>query len=292
MPSVFIPTPQFPNVPILPGVPPLLIAPNAIAAALPALAFADALGIGSLFGQSQWGIFDQTGGVILESDSTFAVEYVRDYHISDYPQEQGAFQSYNKVQLPYQAKVTFVITGTRFAFLNSIEAAVNSLDLFVVVTPEIQYANANLTHYGYRREARAGVTLITVDVWCEEIRTPTTTTFGNTPTQAATSTTQSPNAATTTQDGTVQAQTTTPAADGGAPYTFTIPTQNPGPNATVSQGGTVSTSSTNSTVSATSQGGVNTTTFPEGTNSDAATQGGINTTPPRTDSLTTFDVPQ
>lgn len=156
---------------------------------------ADVPGIEGLFGPPQWGIFGQDGSEILTVDSIASVEYARDYQISDYPQEKGAFESYNKVQVPYQAKVGFYIGPSRFDFLNAIEDAVASLDFVTVVTPEISYPQANLTHYSYRREARNGVTLIRVDVWCEEVRIVA---------EAAFESTQSTNAAPATQSGQVQ----------------------------------------------------------------------------------------
>ncbi len=166
---------------------------------MPGLLTADALSPALLGGQPQWGIFDATGGPILVSDLVFAVEYDRDYHISNAPQEQGAFESYNKVQVPFKAKVSLVSEQTREELLSTIEAAVASLDLATVVTPEITYPSANLTHYGYRREARnGGVTMIRIDVWCEEVRI-----VGDV--QQSAPGTQSTNGAPERQNGNVQA---------------------------------------------------------------------------------------
>ncbi len=156
---------------------------------------ADSPGLGAAFGPAQWGIFGQDGSPLLTVDSVAEVEYSRDYRISDYPQEKGAFASYNKVKTPFRAKIGFYIAQSRVAFLNSIEAAVASLDLVTVATPEISYASANLTHYGYRRQVQSGVTLILVEVECEEIRIIA----GAQPAAA-----QSTNAATPTQSGDVQ----------------------------------------------------------------------------------------
>ncbi len=170
------------------------------------------------FGRPQWGIFGQTGGPILVVDSVADVEYARDYLISDYSQEKGAFESYNKVQKPFQAKVSFLIGQTRRDFLSAVEAACASLDLVTVVTPEISYPSANLIRYGYRREARAGVTLIRVDVTCEEVRIIS----GVVPTNG-----QSTNSASTSQGGQVQGVPTTqnaPLATGGSVGgSFSIP---------------------------------------------------------------------
>jgi hypothetical protein len=145
-----------------------------------ALLTADALGILSEFGPPQWGIFDQDGNPVLVSDATGEVEYQREYDVSDYPQEQGAFESYNKVQIPYSAKVTLLSSQTREELLNTLEDAVASLDLVAVVMPELSYPSANLLRYSFRRTSKNGVTMIAVDVWCKEIRV-----VSNSPTQGA-----------------------------------------------------------------------------------------------------------
>ena len=81
---------------------------------------ADSSGIGFALGGPQWGIWDQNGQPLLVADSVSDIEYAHDYHISDYPQEQGAFESYNKVQMPFQAKIGFFVSQTRQNFLAAI----------------------------------------------------------------------------------------------------------------------------------------------------------------------------
>lgn len=199
------------------------------------LLIADAPGLFAAFGQPQWGIYDaRSGSPVLEADSVFSVEYARDYHISDYQQENGAFASYNKVQVPFQAKVSFLANQLRYNFLATAEPAVASLGLVTVVMPEFAYPSANLTHYGFRRTARSGKTLILFDVWCEEVRilpsaTSTSTTqsaatvspndaaagAGSAASAAITSGPQSTNGSIPTQSGQVQPQATVPTAQGG-----------------------------------------------------------------------------
>ena len=58
----------------------------------------------------------------------------------------------------------------RRRFLVAMEKYAASLDLFDVVTPEFSYPSCNIVHFDYRREARKGATLITVDVWLVQIR--------------------------------------------------------------------------------------------------------------------------
>lgn len=180
----------------------------------------------TMFGGPQWGIFDQSGNALLEANSVLGVEYARDYQVSDYPQEQGAFESYNKVKVPFQAKVVFLI-GTdidyRSNFLNALEQAVSSLDLVTVVTPEISYPSANLTHAGYRRVARNGVTLIAIDVGLVEVRVVQA---------GVTSNVKSVNAVAQQNNGVVQAQptTATPTTTGGTSESSNLVTGLAAPN--------------------------------------------------------------
>lgn len=133
-----------------------------------------------MLGQPRWGIFGQTGATVLAADAVLSVEYAHDYQVSDYPQEKGAFQSYNKVQVPYEHKVSFVVSTDRSGFLTAVEAAVGSLELYTVATPDKNYPSVNLIHVGYRRVANNGASAIVVDVWCKEIRIIGSASFSNT----------------------------------------------------------------------------------------------------------------
>jgi len=164
--------------------------------------------------RQEWGIFDQSGNSLFPPGTVVgSVEYQNDYRQSSYPQERGAFETYNKVKLPYQAKVTFFVGGSnndRFAFLDILEVAVDSLDLFVVGAPDVSYGNASLYHLNYRREARGGVQLLRVDVWCEQVRVVATGDLSNT---------KSVNGAATQANGTVQTTPVTSGASGSTTFT-------------------------------------------------------------------------
>jgi hypothetical protein len=153
--------------------------------------------------KSSWGIFkEDSGQPVIEADVVLRVEFQNDYRVSDYPQEKGAFASYNKVQIPFRAKLTFLKGGTdaaRTALLTALEEAVKSLDLVTVSVPEFSYKSGNIIHYDYRREAAKGATLLAVDVWVEEIRVLSATKMTNT---------QSVNGAATESGGTVQPEQT------------------------------------------------------------------------------------
>lgn len=130
----------------------------------------------------RWGIY-KDGAAVAVADSVVRVDYMQDTRVSQYPLEKGAFAAYNKVGTPYDARVRLVRGGTeaeRKAFLDAIEAATASLDLYDVVTPEKTYTSATIQRHQYTRSAQAGVSLIAVDIVLTEIRTTAETTFSNT----------------------------------------------------------------------------------------------------------------
>lgn len=168
-----------PFVPFAPGVPPLTsYAPLETITLL----VSDALTfLSGLFGPP-WGIF--LGGVsIIDADSVVTLDYRQDWTVSDYPVEQGAFETYDKVETPFDVRVRFSSGGSeanRFALLQSIADIADSITLLDIVTPEQVYPSVTIYHYDYRRTSQNGVGLIQVDVWCKEVRVTTTTQFSNT----------------------------------------------------------------------------------------------------------------
>lgn len=186
MPLPDLPVPQFPNVPDVPGVPALVRIAGA-----PVIASVNAalikVGLGQFaFGLNQpvWGIFDASNQAIAVSDSVGSFEFRSDSHASQAPMEQGAFQAYNKVQLPFEARMILHCGGTiekRQAFLQAIELAKQSTNLYSIVTPEASYFNVNVASYGYRRTVRDGATLLSVEVGLNKIRQATAAQFNNTP---------------------------------------------------------------------------------------------------------------
>ena len=108
-----------PNVPKVPGVPAL----SNYNLDPPALVVADAVNVINYFLAPSWGIYQQGLPVIVAS--TIEFDFDQEWTIADYPQEQGAFQSYDKVQLPFECRVRLACGGPssqRQAFLNSIFA--------------------------------------------------------------------------------------------------------------------------------------------------------------------------
>lgn len=175
------------NVPNVPGVPAVIR--TGIQAAV-SLLINDGFGIGNGFAQAQWGIY-RGGAPIVVCDNVVSFEYRQEWALADYPIERGGFETYDKVQLPYDARFRFTAGGSeanRQALLSSIAAVAGDLNFYDVVTPEAVYVNVNISHYDYTRTATNGVGLLTVDVWALEIRQTAATIMSNTkePTSAGT----------------------------------------------------------------------------------------------------------
>lgn len=175
---------QFPNVPNVPGVPQVVRqALNNVAPQVQAALTSDDPGIAGLVQAPQWGIFDSAGNPVALADSVISFEHSKEWRISDYPIEEGAFESYNKVETPFDQRITFAKGGTdadRADFLDAVDAAVASLELYTVTTPEVTYTGANIVRYDLTRRATAGVTLLLVDLQIREVRVTATSTFSNT----------------------------------------------------------------------------------------------------------------
>jgi hypothetical protein len=166
------------DIPNVPGVPPLpSYSPNDIV-----LLAVDVIGaILGLFG-SEWGIF-LDGEQAFDYQSIVDFDYKQDWPTSDYPVEDGGFQSYDKVELPFDVRVRVASGGTeaeRESLLSSVRAAAGTLDLFDVVTPEQTYSSCNITHVDFKRTSSNGVGLILIDIWFTEIRITSTSTFTQT----------------------------------------------------------------------------------------------------------------
>lgn len=176
MPLSITVVPEFPDVPYALGVPAVLrsgtfLVPDiAVSVTVPLL---DAL---LPRAQQQWGIYTQDGNPAFDYDSILTLGVVGSSKVPTYPIENGAFGNYNKVQMPYTARVLYAIGGSiqrKNAFISSIIAAKRSLTLYSVVMPEFFFLNANITDYDIPRRLDT-VELLRVELHLTEIR-PTAT---------------------------------------------------------------------------------------------------------------------
>lgn len=190
----------FPDVPDSPGVPPIPRSP--LNPPLPDIVVSGIQGaIWRAFQVEQkWGIWTQDGKLLADPSlvpgflgaaiqsvggllpfnaigsatlSTGTLDYSKEMKVSDFPVERGGFASYNKVEMPANPLMVLFFSGTeteRQAFINTIDAATKSTDLFNIVTPEVVYLSYTLERYSYRRANNQGAYMYIVEIPLREIR--------------------------------------------------------------------------------------------------------------------------
>lgn len=239
MPLPILQVPQFPNVPMAPGVPPVLRSvqsdiQNGITTANGLIGTAnniinqingvqkiltgDGPGVAGKLKTPQWGIFDDGGTLAISADSVYSVEPHKEWKVSDFPVEGGSFESYNKVETPFLGSVTLVKSGSdgdKLVFLSEVMAICASLDLYSIVTPTITYDNLNPTKWAYVRKPDIGAGMIAVEVMMEEVRQGATIAFSNS---------AQPNGAAPASTGPVQAQAAPAATVASATVSSVLPT--------------------------------------------------------------------
>jgi hypothetical protein len=235
----FIPKPQFPNVPKLPGVPQLVRASTAVqTAVLPVVGVglaATRLAL-SVLAKPVWGIFNYTppkppvvgaGTVdpvtgleelptvtvtpdnpVIQADTIMRASYTQEYSLPDAPTQDGAFVSYNKVGTPFEFELRLVKVGTlaeRAKFLDDCERIGASFALYRIVTPERTYQPVNITSVSFVRDGAEGAYMLReVDIKFKEIR-QVTAQYSTAGIVSSTSNAQDPGARPTQNQGTVHA---------------------------------------------------------------------------------------
>ena len=175
MPIDLIPKSLYPFVGKYAGVPALLRSGARILDTITLGLFGIGDALSQLIGEGStgWGVFDPSGQTIADYDSVHAVEYQNSSKLSNYPLEQGAFASYNKVETPFGVRVTLRCGGDlqrRAQFLAAMETARRGLLFFTVVTPEYTYQNVNFTELSVRRTTAEGAGIIIAELTGEEVR--------------------------------------------------------------------------------------------------------------------------
>jgi hypothetical protein len=123
-------------------------------------------------------------GVTIEDDfSIVDFSYKQDWAIATYPVEDGGFQSYDKVQLPFDVRMRVAAGGpaaNRQSLIDILADSSNSLKLYDAVTPEQVYPSCNIVHVDYARKSHEGLGLLVADVWLQEVRVTSAAFFANT----------------------------------------------------------------------------------------------------------------
>lgn len=185
----------FPDVPDAPGVPPVPRSPDFTPNETLGLGFLQSIIWRAFQVDIRWGIFDSAGrplgnpslftdfitpfintaglDLLQSTSSTASLEYSKETRVADFPIESGSFSSYDKVELSSSPTVVLCLSGSendRRVFLDSIDSASKSTDLYSIVTPEVTYINYNIERYRYSRLSSNGATLLKVEITLKEIR--------------------------------------------------------------------------------------------------------------------------
>lgn len=142
-----------PDVPFDPGVPAL----SSYAVTGGVLLTEDLLS--AAFGRALnvWGVFFN-GIPVLSYDSFARFGYRQDWKILSYPVEGGAFQNYDKVQLPAEIVIRLNTGGStvaRQAMLFTIDLQMSTIATYDIVTPEFIYTGYNFVSRSYDKEAES-----------------------------------------------------------------------------------------------------------------------------------------
>ena len=176
MPMDIIPKELYPVVPFAPGIPAMLRSGAAVldALTLGRLGLSDALG--DFLGPSsasQWGVFTPEGVPVAIADNIMSVDYKNSSRVSDFPVENGAFASYNKVASPCTARVRMTRGGSRGQrgeFKAALDAAEGSLNLYTILMPDMSYSNATIESVDWRHETDNGAGMVVAELQLREIR--------------------------------------------------------------------------------------------------------------------------
>jgi hypothetical protein len=122
-----------------------------------------------------YGIFDPgTQDAVFDYDSFVDCKVEGKMKVSDFPVEEGAFATYNKVRHPYVIKVRLAITDyllRRNAFLHALDTVMKSTRLMDISTQNGVYLNLTLDAYSYSLTKEGGVGKILAELSFIEVRT-------------------------------------------------------------------------------------------------------------------------
>lgn len=130
---------------------------------------------------NEWLILDKDNKQAIAPDSILSVDARTDSKIATHPVEMGSFAAYNKTQMPNEVRVVMTCNGdgasSRDAFIITLEAMKQSINLYSITTPDNAYSNMNLVHYDIRRESTKGAMMIIVECIFIEVRETATATY-------------------------------------------------------------------------------------------------------------------
>ena len=157
---------------------------------------------------SHWAVYyTGTSNAAIIPDSVKLFANRGQARVSNYPVEQGAFASFNKVEIPYDIRIILVCQGSnmrRSDFLAQLEVMKKDIRLYDISTPDRLYPSASLVSYDILRDARnGGVSMITADCLFAEIRQTASASYNTSNSQTPIVNSDSPSASDVQNQGNV-----------------------------------------------------------------------------------------
>ena len=212
-----IPKLPFPDVPNLPGVP--LLARATLSAIIDvttviniARVFQTQAPVDVLFHATKakpvWGVF-KNGQRVIDADNVLEFGYRSEFAVSNFPVQNDAFASYNKVKKPFENSVVLTKGKTqadRTTFLNQCQTVADSFELFDIFTPEKHYLNCNVTRLEFARKETRGAFFIVAELFFTQIQQIDAQYSTNGTQGTSTANAKAPPAIPPVNQGTIQAQ--------------------------------------------------------------------------------------
>jgi len=115
-----------------------------------------------------WGIF-LNGSPVVTADSVISMDARQEAVVADFPVEGGRFETYDKVDRPFDVRFRFSAGGddaNRGALFASVkELFSDKSQKYMFVAPEDVFESVTISHYDYHRTSANGVGLVVIDVW-------------------------------------------------------------------------------------------------------------------------------
>jgi hypothetical protein len=110
----------------------------------------------------------------IAADSVQEFGWRKENRIPNFPIQQGAFGTYNRVALPFENSITLTKGGTltdRTAFLQAVDAVIAqaNIALYTIRTPEKSYANVSCTRAEVARRGTGNAFYFDVELFFIEI---------------------------------------------------------------------------------------------------------------------------
>lgn len=152
---------------------PSLLRPSLKASAISLLGQAVNMAYDYFVQPPKWGIyFPGTSDVAMHCSSVVEMDITGEAIVSDYYLETGSFATYNKVLRPEFFSVRVTKEGSdslRNAFIDWLQIAKNSTNVYDVVAPDFTWPNVTLVSYRISRSARSGAAMVVADLVFQQV---------------------------------------------------------------------------------------------------------------------------